>query len=388
MSRTVVVFSLETWDTVWRRNQYVVDGLLRLDPDLRVVFVEPPSDVLHAVVSRRRARLGAGLRTVDGYGGRLRTWQGTKWLPRVAGPIADILLRRSVRRALRTSGFDDAILWFNDPNWARLASGAPQPSLYDMTDDWTMAVRAERHRSRIAQNDALLLASCTSVVVCSQGLLESRRGVRPDAVLIPNAVDVSRYRLPVARPADLPADPIALYVGTLHEDRLDVDLVVATARRLRESGGRVVLVGPVALSPENVAALEAEPGVVVLGPRSFETVPAYLQHATALLVPHVVDDFTDSLDPIKLYEYLAVGRPVVTTPVAGFRDLAREPGVIVAERDAFPTEVAELCARPLGTVLRDGVPDWSERVAAFHGILTRMDREGHPPAARTAALKA
>ena len=46
----------------------------------------------------------------------------------------------------------------------------------------------------------------------------------------------------------------------------------------------------------------------------------YLQHADVLVVPHVVTSFTDSLDPIKLYEYQAVGRPVVSTPVAGFRD--------------------------------------------------------------------
>ena len=69
----------------------------------------------------------------------------------------------------------------------------------------------------------------------------------------------------------------------------------------------------------------------------------YLQHADVLVVPHVVSDFTDSLDPLKLYEYQAVGRPVVSTPVAGFRDAA---GVIIAGRDQFADAVATSIPSP------------------------------------------
>ena len=57
--------------------------------------------------------------------------------------------------------------------------------------------------------------------------------------------------------------------------------------------------------------------MVLLGPRSPDELVGYLQHADALIVPHVVDAFTDSLDPIKLYEYQAVGRPVVSTAGRG-----------------------------------------------------------------------
>ena len=50
----LVVMSLEGWDDVWRRNQHLVAGLLKTDPALRVLFVEPAADPLHDVVSRRR----------------------------------------------------------------------------------------------------------------------------------------------------------------------------------------------------------------------------------------------------------------------------------------------------------------------------------------------
>ena len=71
--------------------------------------------------------------------------------------------------------------------------------------------------------------------------------------------------------------------------------------------------------------------------------PAYLQHADVLVVPHVVTPFTDSLDPIKLYEYHAAGRPVVTTPVAGFRDAA-DTLVTVADRAVFVAAIVDAMA--------------------------------------------
>ena len=80
-----------------------------------------------------------------------------------------------------------------------------------------------------------------------------------------------------------------------------------------------MLLGPDALEATERSTLERA-GVVLLGARPSAEVPAYLQHADVLVVPHVVTPFTDSLDPIKLYEYQAAGRPVVSTPVAGFRD--------------------------------------------------------------------
>src|SRR5690606_15695946 len=99
--RDLVVFSLEAWDDVWRRNQYLIDGLLRRDPALRVLFVEPSNDLLHSALSGRGIRRGRGLRTASGYDGRLSLFQPDKVLPRVAGPAADAALRRAARRAMR-----------------------------------------------------------------------------------------------------------------------------------------------------------------------------------------------------------------------------------------------------------------------------------------------
>ena len=378
----LVVFSLEAWDGVWRRNQYVLDGLLRRDPRLRVLFVEPARDVLHELRSGRGGAIGAGLRTADGYEGRLRLFQPTKWLPRVAGPMADVLLRGSVRRALRRARFRPDALWVNDPGWAGVVRRSATPAFYDMTDDWLAAERPPREHARVVANEEILMADCAAVVVCSTGLERSRRDVRPDVLLIPNAVDVQRYRRAAPRPSDLPPGPVAMYVGTLHEDRLDVSLIVATARAL-SGAGSLVLVGPSALGAADVDRLRAAE-VVLLGPKAYETIPAYLQHATALVVPHIVDDFTESLDPLKLYEYRAVGRPIVATPVAGFRELEGEPGVTIAAGDAFAPAVAGIVGAGDRAVLQLAVdvPDWADRVERFGSVIDSLKERPLPASAQ------
>src|SRR6185312_5614750 len=99
----------------------------------------------------------------------------------------------------------------------------------------------------------------------------------------------------------------------------DLATCIRTAQELAKVSGTLVFLGPDALEPTQRASIESAGGLL-LGARPHLSVPAYLQHADVLVVPHLVDSFTDSLDPIKLYEYRAVGRPIVSTPVAGFRD--------------------------------------------------------------------
>lgn len=371
MGANLVVLSLEPWDDVWRRNQYLIDGLLRRDTDLQVLFVEPANDLLHSLTTGRGIRRGRGLRVADGYEGRLSLYQPDKVLPRALGAAADMLLRSAVRRALKERGMQRGILWVNDPSWAGLVARTTDwPALYDITDDWLQADRPRRELRRIAANEQVLMQHCAQVVVCSSDLAQSRRRTRP-VDLVPNAVDVGRYRDPHPRPDDLPTGATAVYVGTLHEDRLDVDLVLRTGEAIHAEGGTVVMVGPDALSEANSQRLRSHPGVRLLGARRWTEVPAYLQHATALIVPHVVSPFTESLDPIKLYEYRAAGRPVVSTRVAGFRS-SDDPALVAVDGEAFPRVVVDVLRENPPTLHADDVPDWADRVAQFADVISSM----------------
>ena len=384
--RDLVVVSLEAWDEVWRRNQYLVSGLLDRDPALRVLFVEPPADPAFAARRGRPPRPGRGLRRGpgdDGRAGRLWLHEPTKLWPRRLDRRADDRLAGSVRRAATRAGIADPVLWVNDPAAAGLLAATGWPALYDVTDDWLLAPRGPAEHARLAAAEAVLLDACAEVVVCSPALARSKGAARP-VTLVTNGVDVARYRRPRPRPDDLPAGPVALYLGTVHPDRFDVGLALRTARATA-GAGTLVLAGPVVdLDRSATAALE-QAGVRLLGARHRDDVPAYLQHADVLVVPHVVSPFTESLDPIKLYEYRAVGRPVVSTPVAGFRDAAG-PGVVIAAADAFPAAVRDALTRSDGSGRAGspdagadagpaaGIPTWAGQAALMGDVVDRVAR--------------
>ena len=353
----LVVVSLEAWDDVWRRNQHLVAGLLRSDPMLRVLFVEPAADPVHAATTGGRPKRGHGLRRAPALPGiepgQLWLYQPTKWLPRRIDGRLDRRWAAAVQKAAHRIGLRAPRLWVNSPSGAHVLAQTGWPALYDITDDWLAAPRSSAQHQLLAREEAHLLNHCDEVIVCSPSLQRLKQARR--VTLIPNAVDVELYRTPSSRPDDLPSGPCAVYVGTLHADRLDVDLCEATARALG-ADGRLVLVGPGVLSTHGRVRLQAA-GAVLLGPRRHTAVPAYLQHAEVLVVPHLVNAFTQSLDPIKAYEYAAVGRPVVTTPVAGFRELA-DARITVAEGADFAEEVHQKVLRPVKTETNfEGEPD-------------------------------
>lgn len=369
----LVVCSLEPWDEIWRRNQFFVDLIRKRNPSMRVLFVEPAHDLVSGVLRGERPPPIAP-QAIAGHG-RLWRLRPTKPLPRVAGPWADVALRAQVRRAARSLGMVQPTLWINDVTYAGLVRATRWPTVYDITDDWlveqTVPERVRRRRARLEQ---VLLAEAAEVVVCSAALAESRGRTRR-VTLIPNGVDVEHFRRPQPRPADLGDAPVAVYVGTLHDERFDVELVCDLAVALPHL--TITLVGPDALQPDSRAALTAPPNVKLLGPRPYPGVPGYLQHADVVLVPHRVNAFTESLDPIKAYECLAVGTPTVATEVAGFRGLGSP--VVTATRSDFGDAVR--------SALDSGVPavdslgteaTWAARSAEFERILVRS-KHSLPP---------
>jgi len=207
--------------------------------------------------------------------------------------------------------------------------------------------------------------------VCSPDLARTR-GAHRDVEIIPNGVDLDLFRTPQPRPVELPPGPVAVYVGTLHEERIDVPLVVALAEARPDL--QIALVGPDRLGSESSARLAAHPSIHLIGAQPYGRVPGFLQHADIVVIPHLVNRFTESLDPIKAYECQAAGRPTVATPVAGFRELG--PPIVVVDRSRFIDEVARLLDEtPDGSGPSQApidVPTWRERAEAMLDVMQRV----------------
>lgn len=385
----LLFFSLERWDEVWRRNQFICAGLLEKHADLRILWVNPPVDAL-----ADRDWLTYLCRGAQNVAGMERFWTVdlVKPLPNIAGRlINEAFYLSKIKSALNELDFEKPLVWINDQNMAPLVRSLQlSPLVYDVTDDWISAAGlSARQRATVVRNDKWLVENAEHVVVCSNKLRELKSAAR-SLHLIPNGVDYKRYHpeqlAKLARPEELSGlkAPIIGYTGTLHEDRLDIELICTLAAEVAEA--KFVFVGPNSLSRENTTLLSSIKNVKLLGARPYAELPAYMAAFDICMVPHKVNAFTDSLDPLKLYEYFACAKPVVSTRCAGFRDfseLVHLSGDAVEMASALRILLAsgenkEASERRLSFA---GENDWQKRIILIEFLLG-LDREisAHPDA--------
>lgn len=222
--------------------------------------------------------------------------------------------------------------------------------------------------------ESAMLARADAVVVTADALLARLQARHPRVSLIPNGCDYPHFAGLPDPPPDLPSGPIAGFVGAWAR-WIDADLLERTASLL--PGWQFVLVGP----PFGGRTI-ARANVHHLGWRPYAELPAYLHRFDVALIPFIDDQVTRSAHPIKLWEYLAAGLPVVSTPVP---EVAAYPSVVtLADTPAAFAAAIERAAgarSPMDAAVRQALArrhSWSERyrqiVAAVPEI--EADREG------------
>ena len=322
--RDLIFVSLEDWDDVWRRNQFVCAALARRFPKMKILFVGLPRNVTNDL---RRGKLDAltakATWKVPGFPNIIVT-HALKLCPdtlTLGRRINEWMARRLIRAVARTLHLENPILWLNPHSALHMAGKMGERAVvYDITDDWAEAPSfASWERKLIASQDRALCGRADLVIVCSEALEASRRPHCRRLLLLPNGVDCEHY----AAIADRPEPPrwprpVLGYTGTIHGDRFDVDLLAGVARAF--AGGSVVLVGPDHLTAAEKGRLAGLKNIHLTGPVPYRCIPEMMAEFDLCMVPHVENSFTNSLNPLKLWEYLAAGKPIVSTNVAGFRD--------------------------------------------------------------------
>ena len=325
----MIFVSLEDWDDIWRRNQFLCSELTRRYPQARILFVGLPRNLLREW--RRgywRTHRRASATVVPGHPSITMThaWEILPNRFRLGRWLNQFLARRHLRRLASKLDLRAPILWLNAHDAAHLAGHLDESTvIYDVTDDWSNVSQPPARRRRTIREDKRLCHHADAVIVCSEALRQNKAVLSRHVHLVPNGVDAAHYAdAPV--PARLPSATLGRgmvlgYTGTLHGDRLDVELVRRLATILGNTGS-VVLIGPDHLSAHERGRLRL-PNVFFAGAVPYLQLPEYMRFFDACIVPHRITPFTESLNPIKLWEYLALGKPIIATRVAGFRDYPR-----------------------------------------------------------------
>lgn len=355
------------WDFVWQRPQQLFS---RLASHHAVLFLEDPiptdAAAPHLDISEAYPNV---VRMVPRLPASAPQDIDAQW--RLLLPLIEQAL---AGHALLAGRFDDAVQWFYSPMSAPTLLGrlGGRGTVYDCMDELANFRFAPPD---IAQRERFLLARADVVFTGGYQLYQEKSRHHATVYFHGCGVDAGHFgRARLASTvvpeavARLPG-PVLGYVGVIDE-RLDYALIEALARRFPEAS--VAMAGPVVkVDPADLPRL---PNIHWLGQQAYEQLPALVKGFDVCLMPFALNEATRYINPTKTLEYMATGKPVVSTAVA---DVVRNftPVVEVAQSiDGFLDAAARAVEAPDPARLREGIAramaaSWESTVATMRGEL-------------------
>lgn len=304
--RPVIAHCHLRWDFVWQRPQQIFS---RLAADHEILYLEEPmleDSAQHLRISEPHPNI-------------------VRVVPILPSQVAEInaqyeatltMLRQALaEHPLLVGRFDRPIQWFYSP--------MPAPSLlgefgavgvvYDCMDELANFRFAPPD---MVQRERFLLSKADIVFTGGYQLFRSKSRHHQNVHFFGCGVDVDHYCRARARETLLPPDVAALprpvfgYFGVVDE-RIDYDLLAQLAASIPQAS--VVLIGPLAKVERSM--LPSLENIYWLGQRNYDELPAYLKGFDVCLMPFVLNEATRYINPTKTLEYMAAGKPIVSTAV-------------------------------------------------------------------------
>jgi UDP-galactopyranose mutase len=347
----VICFSHLRWNFVFQRPQHLLTRCAR--ESRRLYFFEEPiyedggHPQLHITDSR-------GIRVV---------------VPHLPGGIAERAANAAQRELLddliEREQIGEHIAWYYTPMALPFSEHLrPAAVVYDCMDELSSFKGAP---TVLKDREAALLARADLVLTGGQSLYEAKRHQHRNIHPFPSSVDVDhfaqarRIRTEPADQAGIPHPRLGFF-GVIDE-RMDVDLVdmVAAAR----PDWHLVLLGPVVKI--DAALLPRRPNIHYLGSKTYDELPQYIAGWDVALLPFARNEATRFISPTKTPEYMAAGKPIVSTSI---RDVVRPYGQqgLVRIADEAPAFV-DACAAAMAE-------DASERIRQADAFLRQTSWDG------------
>lgn len=313
----ILSLAVDSWGLRWNSRHQV---LTRLAKDFQVLWVNPVPEWRRVVDVRRWP---VHEHTIYGLPQNFVVHDSSTLTPVVYRPqwLSNALLRARLARArasLVKRGCTHVVLYLWHVNFADAVSAVKNElSVYHIYDEYSHS----EHELPLDVAEERMVRSVGQVFTVSPTMQARKGALNRHSTLISNGVDYDAFATPVPEPADLHdiPHPRIGYTGYIKK-QIDWELLLELAQR--RSSWSFVFVGARHAHPEIdaiLARLDALPNVHFLGTKPTSELSRYPQHLDVCLMPYKVNDYTKYIYPLKLHEYLASGRPVVSVPLPALR---------------------------------------------------------------------
>jgi UDP-galactopyranose mutase len=304
----IVCLSHLRWDFVFQRPQHLMS---RFAATRTVLFFEEP------LPADPGSGMGLDLRRCADTG----VIVATPRLPEgLEGACRQAVLRQLLDEATAAHGIERPVLWCYTPMMLPLARHIDAAAVvYDCMDELANFRFAPPELTRL---ETELMSMADVVFTGGYSLYEAKQDRHANIHPFPSSVDRPHFQQARGRAdATGPRSDARLGFYGVIDERMDLDLIAAIADA--RPTWQLILVGPVVKIPE--ADLPQRPNIQYLGLRSYDELPTLLSTWDVALMPFAINDSTRFISPTKTPEYLAAGRPVVSTPI---RDVVRHYGAL------------------------------------------------------------
>ena len=302
----LVCLSHLRWDFVYQRPQHLLSRFAR---QRRVFFVEEP------LFTDANARMDVSRRD-DGV------YVVVPHLPQeMSGEDTDGVLREMINRFYEEQAIEEHVLWYYTPmalGWSRHLQ--PLATVYDCMDELSAFKGAP---PALRERELELFKRADLVFTGGQSLYEVKRDQHPQVYAFPSSIDAPHFaqarsiKCDPQDQANIPRPRLGFF-GVIDE-RMDIELLDGLAEARPD--WHLVIIGPVVKIDE--AQLPRRANIHYLGGKSYQELPAYLSGWDVALLPFALNESTRFISPTKTPEYLAAGKPVVSTSI---RDVVRPYG--------------------------------------------------------------
>lgn len=375
MKQQIVCLATSPWYPIPTRKQQVMCRI----PDAEVLYFDPSITYL-APLRDKEAKLTAYRAPVTAPQENIHVYKLPPVLPffyrfRWINRWNQKKIGRYVRKKMRQHGFTKPVLWVYSPVCCDCLHAIPHSALvYDCVDRHS-AYGGQMNPALVDAMELELAGAADQVFATAKPLCERLQAANPASVFIPNGANYERFAQ-AAQPQPTPPElaklqgPVFGFVGALQQC-ICYDLILAAAQARPE--WNFVFIGgkKPGVDLEPLAQLQ---NVYFLGIKPNEELPQYLAHFDVCLNLFAQSDLSKDVSPLKFYEYLATGKPIVSTPqpeqVLQFAPLIHIAGdadaFIAACQAALEDTASERCAARMAAGRESS---WDARVGQMCDIL-------------------
>jgi len=260
----------------------------------------------------------------------------------------------------RAADISQYILWYYTPMAVSFTNHLkPLAVVYDCMDELSAFKGAHPD---LKANENQLLKRASVVFTGGHSIYEAKQHQHDNIHPFPSSIEKEHFAIArnlseePADQKDIPHPRLGFY-GVIDE-RMDIELLAGMAQARPD--WHLVIIGPVVkIDP---ATLPTHPNIHYLGGKSYQELPAYLAGWDIAMLPFAINESTKFISPTKTPEYLAAGKPVISTPI---RDVVRPYGENGLVRIASNSEEFVACAEEIFSESSDVRTKWLSEVDAF-----------------------